>query len=588
MELIPHIDIIEPERFRALQEDPHNFTWRAVDSETLDSWTPDLGLTGYPQPSIYRAGAVARSGISSTLRQRFWQTVESQADHTGSRYIGILIYLEAGENSPLELRLASHDIGRIEPQRLDNRLHLLVVDKPVEFIGAMEIFQLTAPGPGNYRIEQFLLLHERPQPSSFVPEIRNLTLRSIPDAAGKWEARLHFVTTLVARTELRVKAAAGPDEFSQAGDASRLHRFCFKGLTANREFEAQIVAIDSSGENAEERLRFFTMKPATTAAQTVVVPLELMNPQRGDFSGLPLTFGLPFAPGAVSRIDSCELRVGGEALTASAQPVSRWEDSSIRWALVESRAPAALSLAGKVSATFHINPTSVVTSHIEQPRSNSVRLTQVDGEPILEVRGGPRLSLSDLRLDAILANGTALRAGGVCRLLRSGLNKLEFEVNHEDAQGVAHLRSRISLRAYPGQSFVTLHHRLEVISPAMAPSAAGGDLPPECADEMRANLVGDSGEESTLLKLRSFSLRIPFEGARVLRHGGENWQSTGGKWQLRHDHDLAHEVGGELREGRAQGHIRVDGDSGTLGVGCAALLADLSQSALSRLKGRVD
>ena len=36
-ELIPHIDIIEPERIRALQEDPRNFTWRAVDSETLDS-----------------------------------------------------------------------------------------------------------------------------------------------------------------------------------------------------------------------------------------------------------------------------------------------------------------------------------------------------------------------------------------------------------------------------------------------------------------------------------------------------------------------------------------------------------------------
>ena len=36
---------------------------------------------------------------------------------------------------------------------------------------------------------------------------------------------------------------------------------------------------------------------------------------------------------------------------------------------------------------------------------------------------------------------------------------------------------------------------------------------------------------------------------------------------MRHDHDLAHDVNGESRDGRANGHIIVDGDSGTLGVG---------------------
>ena len=97
MNLVPHIDITDPARIQALLDDPRNFSWRAVDSETLDSFTPDLGLTGYAQPSVYRAGAVATSGISSTLRHRFWQTIENQADHTGTRYIGILIYLAAGE-----------------------------------------------------------------------------------------------------------------------------------------------------------------------------------------------------------------------------------------------------------------------------------------------------------------------------------------------------------------------------------------------------------------------------------------------------------------------------------------------------------
>ena len=45
---------------------PGNYFWRAVDSETLDSWTPDLGLTAYPKPSVYRPGAVEHSEAFST------------------------------------------------------------------------------------------------------------------------------------------------------------------------------------------------------------------------------------------------------------------------------------------------------------------------------------------------------------------------------------------------------------------------------------------------------------------------------------------------------------------------------------------
>ena len=84
---------------------------------------------------------------------------------------------------------------------------------------------------------------------------------------------------------------------------------------------------------------------------------------------------------------------------------------------------------------------------------------------------------------------------------------------------------------------------------------------------MRSALVGDDGEESALLKLRSFSLKVPFAGARVVRHSGKPWLVDDGGWQLRHDHDLAYEVGDESRDGRANGHIIIDGNSGTLGIG---------------------
>ena len=176
LELLPHIDIVEPARIDAMLADPQNFSWRAIDSETLDTWTPDLGVTNYTYPSIVRRGSVATSGISSTLRHRFWGTVEKQSDHTGVRYIGILLYAQVGQECPMELRLASEEIGRIEPTRYDNRRHLIVIDKPVEFVGEMEIFQLMVPGCGDYRIEHFVLLKERPEPSTFVPEIEDLAV----------------------------------------------------------------------------------------------------------------------------------------------------------------------------------------------------------------------------------------------------------------------------------------------------------------------------------------------------------------------------------------------------------------------------
>ena len=48
---------------------------------------------------------------------------------------------------------------------------------------------------------------------------------------------------------------------------------------------------------------------------------------------------------------------------------------------------------------------------------------------------------------------------------------------------------------------------------------------------------------------------------------GQSGAVGSGGWQLRYDYDLAHDVNGESRDGRANGHIIVDGDSGTLGVG---------------------
>ena len=309
------------------------------------------------------------------------------------------------------------------------------------------------------------------------------------------------------------------------------------------------------------------------AAGELVVPLELINLGDADLTGLQLTFGLPFARGAVPQIDSCHLETGNEILPAQAHVQSHWHDGSVRWALAKCHNPSKLQNAGSVSANVHINcdsdfesrPSDTDSAEIE----NGLRLIVQDDEWQIERREKhswrKALTSYDLCFESVLENGMGLRPSGI-RRLRRDVRGVQFEIDHEDERGVDHLRSALRLQFYPDQSFVKLHHRLEVISPALA-AAMGGDLAAECAAYMRANIVGESGEESTLLKLRSFVLNLPLAGTVSVEQGDESWELNETGWQLRHDHDLAHEVGGEAREGRAAGHIRMQTESGSLLVG---------------------
>lgn len=521
MNLLPHIDIKEPARIQALLEDPRNYSWRAIDSEKLDTFTPDLGLSAYPVPSIVRPAAVAQAGIASRLRHRFWQTIEQQADHTGPRYIGIVMYLAAGEEHPLELKLGDMDIGRIEPRRQDNRPHLIVADQVVEFIGEMEVLQVSAMGSGSYRIESFVLLHERPQPSRYVPRIRRLSHRLSKTDTGCFDVELHFTTDLAASVEARLVDAAGEEIGMTSGRVGRLHQLAFAGLLPGQQLVAHISARGLSGETATASLEFETMSAQPQPAREIVVPLEIFSPAAADLSGLPLTFGLPFARGSATQLDACYLRAGDEKLPASARIQTRWDDGSAQWALIETRVPMDGS-----NAALH---------------SNSERCAEADSS-------GHGLNLRDLRLAdwrfcAALGDGTMLQASAPQPIQRDE-HGATFVIEHRDARGVAQLRSKLWLRFFAGQRFVRLTHRLSVLAPEHADLTDGAD---------------------SLLSLREFSLRIPFAGQRV-QQAGRQWSLAGG-WQLRHDHDQWHEICGEVRDGRVAGHVRVDGESGSLGIG---------------------
>ena len=131
MEQLALIDVAEPDRIAALTEAPDTVSFRAAAAENLDGLVPDIGLTGkYPYRSVYRPRSFARAGLPATLTHRFWDTIDGTGDHTGRRWIGVVMYDEHGFDCRLEVTLGADPIGCMVPFRHDNRRHLYVLDRP--------------------------------------------------------------------------------------------------------------------------------------------------------------------------------------------------------------------------------------------------------------------------------------------------------------------------------------------------------------------------------------------------------------------------------------------------------------------------
>jgi hypothetical protein len=517
MNVLPHIDVAEPERIAAILADPANYAWRAIDSETPGDWTPDLGITAYPNPSLMRVPGVAWSGQASTLRHRFWGTVERQCDHTGMRYVGVLLYDAAGLECPMELRLGADELGRVEPVRHDNRVHLIVLDQPVLFRGEMEVFQLTAPGKGEYRIEQFVLLRERPEPSRFEPRIDRLSARREADGA----VTVHCITSQVAACEITAQADGESTSLRVASSgAHTVHAVRLEGLRGDRAWRLNVTATEKAGATAATEITLAAATPAP-AGRATEIPLELCGLGQAWPACLPLTFGVPLEPGRVFPGQRCELRAGSSVTPVQPRILSHWPDGSARWLLADTVAPAA---AGALAET----------GRLRVLLDGGLRIERHDGAAWKHIANGLELigALADGRL---LKGGTpqdvAIEENGPRRAV------IRTDISVADEQGVVHLRCRLRLHVYADQPFIRVVQRLEVVSP---------------------ELPTDGDEAKRMLRLRRLELRLTCAT-----------QAPAKRWVHEHDQTwrATSESGTEVVPGRRPGHFRVPFAEGTLAVG---------------------
>ena len=626
MEPLAHIDIRGDRRIEQILQDPANAVVEAVTCETLGGWVPDIGLTTYSHRSIYRPPVLARSGLATTLAHRFWRTSEGLMDHTGTRWIGVLIYDQDGERCPLELHVAGRPVGRLEPTRHDNRRHLIVADRPVEFFGGMEVFQLTAPGSGTYRIEALVFLAARPAPSSFVPAIRHLTARSHDTGT-----EVHFITDHVARAEVVARSGETVVGQSRSDLLTKLHVLRLKDLPPG-DYRCEVIATGIAGEtdraSLDVALHADTASPGAPAraGQEVAVPVEIIDAAgagRAAGPGMPATFGVPLPRGQLHGAMTGRLQAGGVSTVAQCRVHSPWPDGSARWVLVDAVVPAAFPPEGRITGTLKLTP-GAVPGRSERTDSSLIQAgdhlrIEIDPErPAFPAglskrsgSGGWRQVVATRREDSTqgrgcsasaveicLANGATLvprcSAPG-CEELGPERSVLRYQVDHCDRDGTPHLRSVVRIHLYRSQRHVRIQHRLEVVSPALGPAAGDPDqapVPVESGAAARgiagadrgsstatpadvAACVGSGpGEENTLLEIGSAVAHIAIPGIQALVAGGRRHELTAdGHWRLVQADDGGYRVEttddpstATAAEGRFSGRLLLESEEGLVGL----------------------
>ena len=355
--LVGHVDVAGDDRIDAITARDDIVVVNAVEAETLDGWQINVGQKAMPFRvgyGVYRTPSVAASGMPAVLQHRFWLSPEKERV-CGRKFIGLLLYASERDDYRYTLQAGAELLGTVRPERLDNRRHLVVAERPIEILGAGVPFTVRAEGTGPCYLEKVLFLAELPEASSFAPRLDRLSTRVT--AAGTVE--LHGI----ASEPVAVTAAATPLEGAGAtvtaasGDPYPLLALPLRGLTPGVPYRIAVEAREPGGEVTYATVDLPADAPAPHAdAADLRIPVEVVDCGREDSTGaarfgdaapagMPLTFAVPLSRGALrepaARIGFAAPGADPDGEEAQVRVHSRWPDGSARWALLDTGCPRA-------------------------------------------------------------------------------------------------------------------------------------------------------------------------------------------------------------------------------------------------------
>ena len=597
---IGHVDVAGDDRIDAIAARDDIVVVNAVEAETLDGWQINVGQQNTPFRvgyGVYRTPSVAASGMPAVLRHRFWLPPEKE-QVCGRKYIGMLLYASERDDYRYTLQAGAELLGTVRPQRLDNRRHLIVAERPIEILGAGVPFTVRAEGTGPCYLEKLLFLTELPEASSFAPRLDRLSTR----VTGPGTVELHGI----ASEPVTVTATATPLEgvgatvSAASGEPYPLLALPLRGLTPGLPYRIDVEAREPGGEVTSATVDVPADAPSLEAeAADLRIPIEVVDCGREDSTGaarcgdaatgMPLTFAVPLPRGALrqpaARVSFAASAVDPDGEEAQVRVHARWPDGSARWALLDTGCPGgALPASGMVRLTAVDAAAPAGASDLTWSQEDGavtagnghVRVTVRQGGDLFErieaLRGGEWTTICrGGGLHGGLGSGVPLNSGPVeeVRIEEAGQRRLAIrtEVPVADPDGVAHLRASVLVQIHAGQPFLTLTQRLVVVSP-LAGAAMHGDLSHLADSVADADIDGAEHEKASLLRVRSLELRLPWQPIRAadMPGGTTAAPAPGAPVRVAHEHDRAYLVEGEGRshtvEGHASGRLAIESEAG--------------------------
>ena len=432
----------------------------------------------------------------SVLRSEAGGSISLIAPQAGQYYLAFVIYDSSGAEKVgiyIDGDLKGVAVADVE----NNRNHVFTLAEPYTFKGGEEVVLQTGKSQGAYRIEKNLFLKEKPpvqerehtiievHAEPIIPQNSDETVRASITWISSWpgETCVEYGRTM----------EYGNKVIEYEGLALNNHRIILEQLERDTTYHYRVVAgkpdggvvysPDYSFKTAEREVR------SDKAPSLAKILLKVDNPTEHAWQGWPVTSGIPFPQGDLISIENIRiLNAQGSEIPSQIGELGRWQDESIKWALVDFQADVdanavaqyTLEYGTKIRRKSFETPTvktaisenyvEVVTGPlkfvIDKNRFGLLDNVWLDVNSNGEFQDNERITQNDSGESGIHLLGvdgtvyTSLNAPDVVEVEENGPMRavVRVEGTHKDSDGNSLFAYIVRIHAYAGKSYLRVFH----------------------------------------------------------------------------------------------------------------------------------
>jgi len=277
----------------------------------------------------------------SVLRSESKGSISIAAPQSGRYYLGFVFYDASGAEK-IGIYIDHTMLGVVVADVDDNREYVFTLAEPYEFKGGEEIVLQTGESAGRYRIEHILFLKDKPPVQQREYRITDAHAEPLSSAAGKVSARITWISNFP--SESKVEYGLSEQYGDVVADDSSLnsHRLMVENLEGDKTYHYRVLAKTPDGSVVQTPDLTFSTTPVSFGEGNVKrdrIKLNIENPHEWAYQHLPVTSGIPFPQGAVASTDNMNiLNPQGEEIPGQISELARWQDGSVKWALLDFQA----------------------------------------------------------------------------------------------------------------------------------------------------------------------------------------------------------------------------------------------------------